>query len=254
MELDGRAAIVTGSATGIGRSTALALARRGGRVVINYTRSETEAQETVRNVEAMGVPALLFRGDVSDDAAVRRMVAACEEKFGRLDVLVNAAGTTHFSAPEDLEAITDEVWNRVFNVNVHGTFLATRAAAPLLKRSGAGAVVNLSSIDGLRPAAQAIPYAASKAAIVTMTISFARILAPEVRVNAVAPGWMEGRWMKAALGEQYDRLMERRAQRTPLGRVATPDDVAQTILSLIESNDFVTGQVVVIDGGYSLVG
>ena len=202
MELRGRAAIVTGSATGIGRSAALALARRGCHVVINYTRSEAEAQATVRDAEASGVQALLFRGDVSEDAAVRRMVAACEQKFGRLDVLVNAAGTTHFSAPEDLDAITDEVWNRIFNVNVHGTFLATRAAAPLLKRSGQGAVVNVSSIAGLRPGPQAIPYAASKAAVVTMTLSFARILAPEVRVNAVAPGWMEGRWMKAALGEQ----------------------------------------------------
>lgn len=253
MELRGRAAIVTGSATGIGRSTALGLARRGCHVVINYTRSEAEAQETVREAEAAGATALLCRCNVSEDEEVRRMVAVCEEKFGRLDVLVNAAGATHFSAPEDLEAITDEVWNRIFRVNVHGTFLATRAATPLLKRSGQGAVVNVSSIAGIRPAAQAIPYAASKAAVVNMTVSFARILAPEVRVNAVAPGWMTGRWMKSALGDQYDRLMERRAQRTPLGRVATPEDVAQTILSLIEANDFVTGQVVVIDGGYSLL-
>ncbi|MGH9783319.1 MAG: SDR family NAD(P)-dependent oxidoreductase [Terriglobia bacterium] len=253
MELRGRAAIVTGSATGIGRSTALELARRGCNVVINYTRSEADARETVRDVEAAGAAALLCRANVSDDAEVRRMVAACEEKFGRLDVLVNAAGVSHFSPPEDLEAITDEVWNRIFRVNVHGMFLATRAAAPLLKRSGQGAVVNVASIAGLRPAAQAIPYAASKAAVVNMTVSFARILAPEVRVNAVAPGWIRGRWMEAALGDQYDRLMERRAQRTPLARVATPEDVAQSILSLIEANDFVTGQVVVIDGGYSLL-
>ena len=129
----------------------------------------------------------------------------------------------------------------------------TRAAAPLLKRSGNGAVVNLASIAGLHPAAQVIPYAASKAAIVNMTMSFARILAPEVRVNAVAPGWMEGRWMQSALGADYDRLMERRGKRTPLRRVATPDDVAQTIVSLVAENDFVTGQVVVIDGGYSIV-
>jgi len=253
MRLDGKAAIVTGSATGIGRSTALALAGRGCSVVINYTRSEAEARETVGEVQAAGARALLFRADVSDDAAVRQMVAACEREFGRLDVLVNAAGTTHFAPPEDLEAITQEIWDRIFRVNVHGTFLAIRAARPLLKRSGQGAVVNLASIAGLRPAAQVIPYAASKAAIVNMTVSFARILAPEVRVNAVAPGWMKGRWMEAALGDQYDALMGRRAQRTPLRRVATPQDVAQTILSLIEHNDFVTGQVVVIDGGYSLL-
>jgi len=252
VNLYGKAALVTGSATGIGRSTALALARRGCGVVINYTRSREEAEETVRDARAAGGRALLYRCDVSDDSAVRDMVAACEREFGSLDVLVNAAGTSHFAPVEDLEAMTDEVWDRIFAVNVRGTFLATRAAAPLLRRAGQGAVVNLASVAGLRPAAQVIPYAASKAAIVTMTVSFARLLAPEVRVNAVAPGWMEGRWMEAALGEAYARLMQRRAQRTPLGRVARPEDVAQTILSLIEQNDFVTGQVLVVDGGYSI--
>jgi 3-oxoacyl-[acyl-carrier protein] reductase len=254
VKLDGKAAIVTGSATGIGRGTALALARRGCHVVVNYTKSQAEAEATVRDVRAAGARALLCRADVSDERAVRDMVAACEREFGRLDVLVNAAGTTHFAPAEDLDAITREVWDRIFDVNVLGTFLATRAAAPLLRRSGQGAVVNLASIAALRPALQVVPYGASKAAIVNMTVSLARILAPEVRVNAVAPGWMEGRWMQAALGARYDDLMQRRAERTPLGRVATPEDVAATILGLIEDNDFVTGQVVVIDGGYSHVG
>lgn len=253
MELRGTVALVTGSATGIGRATALALARRGSDVVVNYTRSEAEAKATVGDVQGLGRRALLVRGDVSDDTSVRGMVAACERELGRLDVLVNCAGTTHFAPAEDLEAITSEVWDRIFDVNVRGTFFVTRAAAPLLKRSGRGAVVNLASIAGLRPAAQAVPYAASKAAIVNMTLSLARILAPEVRVNAVAPGWMEGRWMQAALGPDYDRLMKRRGERTPLGRVATPDDVAQSIVSLVADNDFVTGQVVVIDGGFSLL-
>jgi 3-oxoacyl-[acyl-carrier protein] reductase len=253
MKLAGRAAIVTGSATGIGRSTALALARQGCHVVINYTRSQAEAEETARGAEALGVRALLQRCDVSDDPAVRAMVAACERELGRLDILVNAAGTSHFAPAEDLEAITPEIWDRIFNVNVRGVFFATRAAAPLLKRSGQGSIVNLASVAGLRPAAQVIPYAASKAAVVNMTVAFARLLAPEVRVNAVAPGWMAGRWMRTALGDQYDRLMERRAQRTPLGRVATPEDVAQTILNLITASDFVTGQTIVIDGGYSIV-
>lgn len=253
MQLGGKAALVTGSALGIGRATVLALARRGCHVVINYTRSQAEAEATLHSARALGVRGVVHRCDVSDDAGVRAMVAACDREFGRLDVLVNAAGTTHFAPPEDLEAVTPEIWDRIFNVNVRGTFLATRAAAPLLKRSGEGVVINVASIAGLRPAAQVIPYAASKAAVVNMTVAFARILAPEVRVNAVAPGWMEGRWMQAALGADYDHLMERRAQRTPLRRVATPDDVAQTILSLIEANDFVTGQTVVIDGGHSII-
>ena len=253
MKLSGKAAIVTGSATGIGRSTALALARRGCHVVINYTKSQREAEATVRDVQQAGARALLCRGDVADDQAVRAMVAACEREFGRLDVLVNAAGTTHFGPPDDLEGMTEAIWDRIFAVNVKGIFLVTRAATPLLRKSGAGAVVNLASVAGLRPAAQALPYAASKAAVINLTQSFARLLAPEVRVNAVAPGWMEGRWMEAALGDQYESLMARRAQRTPLRRVATPEDVAQTILSLIEQNDLVTGQIIVIDGGYTLV-
>src|SRR3989442_445207 len=234
MTVEGKAALVTGSASGIGRATALALARRGCHVAVNYTRSQREAEAVVRDAQALGVRAVLCRCDVSDDAAVRAMVATCERELGRLDVLVNAAGTTHVAPPDDLEAVTPEIWDRIFDVNVRGTFLVTRAAAPLLKRGGDGAVVNLASVAGLRPAAQVIPYAASKAAVVNMTVSFARILAPRVRVNAVAPGWMEGRWMRAALGDQYDRLMQRRAERTPLGRVATPDDVAQTIVSLVE--------------------
>jgi 3-oxoacyl-[acyl-carrier protein] reductase len=254
VQLAGKAALVTGSAVGIGRATALALARRGCHVAINYTRSEREAEATARDVRALGVRTALCRCDVSDDGGVRAMVATCERAFGRLDVLVNAAGTTHVAPPDDLEAMTPEIWERIFDVNVWGTFAVTRAAAPLLRRSGEGAVVNLASIAGLRPALQVIPYAASKAAVVNMTVSFARILAPHVRVNAVAPGWLQGRWMQAVLGDQYERLMQRRAERTPLGRVATPDDVAQTILGLVEGSDFVTGQTVVIDGGYSLVG
>jgi 3-oxoacyl-[acyl-carrier protein] reductase len=253
MDVRGKAALVTGSATGIGRATALALARRGCQVAINYTKSQQEAEATVREAEGLGVRAFAHRADVSDDASVRAMVAACQREFGRLDVLVNAAGTTHFAPAEDLQALTPEIWDRIFAVNVRGTFLATRAAAPLLKRSGAGAVVNLASIAGLRPSAQVVPYAASKAAVVNMTVSLARLLAPEIRVNAVAPGWLEGRWMQAALGAEYDRLMARRVERTPLGRVATAEDVAQTILGLIEANEFVTGQTIVIDGGYSIV-
>src|SRR5437867_334747 len=166
MDVRGKAALVTGSATGIGRATALALARRGCQVAINYTQSQREAEATAREAQGLGVRALAHRADVSDDESVRAMVAACQREFDRLDVLVNAAGTTHFAPADDLQAITPEIWDRIFAVNVRGTFFAIRAAAPLLKRSGNGAVVNLASIAGLRPAAQVIPYAASKAAIV----------------------------------------------------------------------------------------
>jgi 3-oxoacyl-[acyl-carrier protein] reductase len=248
---DRKAALVTGSATGIGATTAIELAKHGYDVTVNYSRSADAARETARQCEAAGAKTLLVQCDVSDDPRVRRMVAETEQAFGRLDALVNVAGTTLLTAQEDLEAITPEDFDRVFAVNVKGTFLVTRAAAPILKRTGDAAVVNLASIVGPRPGAQPIPYAASKAAVVNMTRTFSRVLAPEVRVNAVAPGWIAGEWMERTLGEHYERLMERRAKATPLGRVATFADVAEVILNLIEHNKFVTGETIVIDGGYS---
>lgn len=246
-----RVALVTGSATGIGRTTAIELARHGFDVVVNYSRSAAEAQETASACQAAGARALLVQCDVSDDTQVRRLLAELETAFGRLDALVNVAGTTVMTAQEDLEAISADDFDRIFAVNVKGTFLVTRAAAPLLKRAGNAAVVNLASIVGPRPGAQPIPYAASKAAVVNMTRTFSRVLAPEVRVNAVAPGWIAGGWMEKTLGDYYDRLMERRAKATPLGRVATFEDVAEVILNLIEHNTFVTGETIVIDGGFS---
>jgi 3-oxoacyl-[acyl-carrier protein] reductase len=246
-----RVALVTGSATGIGRTTVVELAKHGFDVVVNYSRSAGEAQQTVRACEAAGAKVLLVQCDVSDDSQVRRLLGDVERTFGRLDALVNVAGTTVLTAQEDLEAISAEDFDRIFAVNVKGTFLVTRAAAPLLKRTGDAAVVNLASIVGPRPGAQPIPYAASKAAVVNMTRTFSRVLAPEVRVNAVAPGWIEGSWMEKTLGQHYDRLMERRAKSTPLGRVATFEDIAEVIITLIEHNKFVTGETIVVDGGFS---
>jgi 3-oxoacyl-[acyl-carrier protein] reductase len=179
------------------------------------------------------------------------MLQTVGSQFGRLDALVNNAGTTVSTPPSDLDGLRMEDWDRVFAVNVRGTFQVTRAAVPLLRESSRGAVVNLASIVGLRPGPQPFPYAASKAAIVNLTRTLAGALGPAIRVNAVAPGWMVGDWMEGALGDNYDRLMERRAKLTPLRRCVTPDEVAETILSLLVSNPFVTGETVVIDGGFS---
>jgi 3-oxoacyl-[acyl-carrier protein] reductase len=244
-------ALVTGAASGIGRSAALMLARAGYDVAINYSRSEAAAQGVAKEAEALGARALLWRCDVADDAGVRAMLAAVERQFGRLDALVNNAGTTSEVRADDLEAMTVEEWDRVFAVNVRGVFLVTRAALPLLRRSPAPAIVNTASIVGLRPGPQPLPYAASKAAVVNLTKTLALHLGPEIRVNAVAPGWMEGDWMKRMLKDRYDDLMARRARMTPLKRCVTADDVAETMLSLIEGNRFVTGEVVVIDGGFA---
>jgi 3-oxoacyl-[acyl-carrier protein] reductase len=246
-----KTALVTGASRGMGRSIAVALAARGHDVGINFSRSRDGAEETAELVRGRGRQALLLQADVSDEAAVRAMVESHNRTFGRLDVLVNNAGTTIETAPEDLESLRLEDWDRVFAVNVRGLFQVTRAAVQLLRQSPAASVVNMASIAGLRPSAQPLPYAASKAAVVNLTKTLARLLAPEVSVNAVAPGWVLGDWMEHTLGENYQRLMERRASHTPMRRVATPEDVAEVVISLVESNRLVTGEVVVVDGGYS---
>jgi len=243
-------ALVTGAATGIGRAAAVALAGGGYDVAINYSRSEAAARETAAQAQAKGAKTLLVQCDVSDDPAVRKMLKAVEEEFGRLDALVNNAGTTSNVKPADFEAMTAEEWDRVFAVNVRGMFQVTRAAAPLLK-AARGSIVNTASIVGLRPGPQPLPYAASKAAVVSLTKLLALNLAPDVRVNAVAPGWMEGDWMKRMLGDRYDDLIARRAKSTPLRRCATAEDVAEVIVNLITSNRFVNGEVIVIDGGFA---
>ena len=245
------AALVTGASTGIGRCAAIALAKSGYNVAVNYSRSEDAARVTAQEVEASGGKALLYRADVSDDARVRAMLAAVEKEFGRLDALINNAGTTVDVAPTNFEEMTVEAWNRVFSVNVLGVFLVTRAATPLLKKSPNGCIINTCSIAGLRPSAQPLPYAASKAAVANLTKTLANALGPQIRVNAVAPGWIEGQWMKRTLAENYDGLMGRRAKYTPLKRCCTEDDVADSMLSLILHNRFVTGEIIIVDGGFS---
>jgi 3-oxoacyl-[acyl-carrier protein] reductase len=244
------AALVTGAATGIGRAAAVALAGAGYDVAINYSRSEGAARETAVQAQAKGAKTLLFQCDVSDDPGVRRMLKAVEQEFGRLDALVNNAGTTSNVKPADFEGMTAEEWDRVFAVNVRGMFQVTRAAAPLLK-AARGSIVNTASIVGLRPGPQPLPYATSKAAVVSLTKLLALNLAPDVRVNAVAPGWMEGDWMKRMLADRYEDLMARRAKATPLHRCATAEDVAEVIVNLITSNRFVNGEIIVIDGGFT---
>jgi 3-oxoacyl-[acyl-carrier protein] reductase len=244
------ASLVTGASSGIGRAAAVALAEAGFDVTINYGGNADGAKQTAALAEALGARTLIVRCDVSDDAGVRAMVAEHEATFGRLDALVNNAGTTTNVGPKDFDAMTAEEWDRVFAVNVRGVFQVTRAAAPLL-REAKGSIVNTASIVGLRPGPQPLPYAASKAAVVSLTKLLALNLGPEIRVNAVAPGWMEGEWMERMLGERYDDLMGRRAKLTPLKRVVTADDVGETIVNLLVRNKMVTGEIVVIDGGFA---
>ena len=246
-------ALVTGSSSGIGAAAAVALARAGYDVAVNYASSGARAEETAAACAAEGANAFAVRCDVADDGEVKAMLAACEDAFGRLDVLVNNAGTTIGTEPKDMDGVDLDAWDRVFAVNVRGLFQVTRAAVPLLRRSPDPCIVNTCSIAGLRPGPQPLPYAASKAAVANLTQTLAGALGPEIRVNAVAPGWMEGEWMERTLAENYDGLMARRARYTPLKRVATAEDVAETMLGLIRGNRFVTGHIVVIDGGFTAV-
>jgi NAD(P)-dependent dehydrogenase (short-subunit alcohol dehydrogenase family) len=253
MELAGRVAIVTGGGTGIGRATSVRLAKGGAKaVVINYSRSKEEAHATAREVESCGAEAVLHQASVADESQVRAMVAAAVERFGRLDVLVNNAGTTHFIPHPDLDALTDEVWNDILSVNLKGTFFCCRAAAPELKKTG-GAIVNIGSIAAHRASGSSIVYAVSKAGVLQLTRALALALAPEVRVNSVSPGLVSTRWFSRRFGDEAAAAQEETfARQTPLRRIATPDDVAQVVVALLE-NDLITGQDVVIDGGKNVL-
>ncbi len=239
-------ALVTGSATGIGRAVAVRLAQRGLAVAVNYSRSEAEAQETLAEVKRQGVPGILCRCSVADDAGVRAMVGRCRDELGGLDVLVNNAGTTRFINHTDLEAVTDEVWDEILGVNLKGTFYCCRAALPLLQERR-GAIVNVTSVAGLQGDGSSIPYAASKAAGNCLTKSLARAFAPEVRVNAVAPGPVRTRWL-AGHEDRVDRYL----QLAPLRRVATPDQIAEAVVFLALEASLMTGQVLIVDGGRTM--
>lgn len=248
---DGKpAALVTGSATGIGRAEAVALATAGYDVAVNYSQSADAAAETAALCERHGAKTVVIRCDVADDAQVKLMVTETESAFGRLDVLCNNAGITSKAPFKDLDAIDMDEWDRVLAVNVRGIVQVTRACVPAL-REAAGCIVNTASIVGLRPGPQPLAYSTSKAAVVSLTKTLALALGPDIRVNAVAPGWMEGGWMERMLGDNYDRLMERRARMTPLKRCVTAEDVAETMLSLVQGNRFVTGEIIVVDGGFA---
>jgi 3-oxoacyl-[acyl-carrier protein] reductase len=249
MKVEGKAAIVTGGGTGVGRATGLALGKLGCAVLVNYSRSNKEAEETAADIQALGVKALPFKADVADDAQCRAMVDAAVKEFGRLDVLVNNAGTTSFIPHPDLEAVKDEDWDRILAVNVKGTFQCARAARGPLEKTGEGEIINIASVAGLAGTGSSIPYCASKAAIINMTVTLARALAPKIRVNAVAPGFINGRWLQGGYGDRYEAAKAATEARLPLGRVCEPEDVAEAILSLITGSDLVTGHVLPCEGG-----
>jgi 3-oxoacyl-[acyl-carrier protein] reductase len=247
MSQEGKVALVTGSATGIGRAVALRFARQGIAVAVNYSRSEKEARETLVDVRELGVPAILCRCNVADEAGVRAMVEQCRRELGGLDILVNNAAMTRFIEHSNLAALTEEVWDQILGVNLKGAYFCCRAAIPAMQERGGGAIVNVTSVAGVLGHGSSIAYAASKAALNAMTKSLARAFAPAIRVNAVAPGPVLTRW----LADHMDQV-EQQLTLTPMKRAATPDDVADVVAFLATGSSLITGQIVVLDGGRTM--
>lgn len=255
MELKDRVAIVTGSSVGVGRAAALKFAERGCKVVINYNRSHTEAEEAARLCRECGVAALVVQADVSSDAACRRLVQSAVDAFGRLDVLVNNAAVTSFVEFGDLEGMTEDLWMQILQTNLLGNFFCSRAAVPHMREAGSGAIVNVVSIAGFLGHGSSIAYSASKAAVINMTKCLARTLGPEIRVNGIAPGAIDTRWLRSGLGDAgFKALGESLRKTTPLEVMATAEDVADAIVWLAESARMMTGETIKFDGGQHLGG
>lgn len=249
-----KTAIVTGSATGVGAATALMLAGRGYDVLVNYSKSEAEAEQSAAACRNAGADVLLKRGDVARDADCRALAAAAAERWGRVDALVNNAGVTSFAGATNWDAIDPETFQRIVGVNALGTLQMIRACAPHLK-AARGAIVNVSSIAGALGVGSSVAYIASKGAVNSMTLYFARALAPDVRVNAVCPGLITTRWFVDGIGQEgYERIKASYEAGAPLKRASTPEDVAETIVWLIEGARTVTGELVLLDSGVHLGG
>jgi len=247
-----KAAIVTGSATGVGAATALALARRGYDVLINYSKSEREAKETEAACRGAGADTLLVQGDVAEDGACRGMVDAAVGRWRRLDGLVNNAGITTFVGAANWDALDAKAFQNILGVNVIGAFQMVRACIAHLK-STHGAIVNVSSIAGALGIGSSVPYVASKGALNALILHLARALGPEIRVNAVCPGLITTRWFAEGLGQEgYEKIKSQYERSTPLRRACSAEDVAEAVIWLLDGAHTVTGELILLDSGMHL--
>ncbi|MGG3449923.1 SDR family NAD(P)-dependent oxidoreductase [Domibacillus aminovorans] len=246
MKLVNKSIIVTGAGTGVGKATALELASEGAKVVINYNKSANDAEEVVRQIEEQGGVAFSFKADVANEEEVIKMVSKTIEVYGTVDGLVNNASITAQISMDDLSSVTDKIWNELFDVNVKGMFYCVKAVVPYMKQQGSGVIINMGSVAGVTGIGSSIPYAATKSAIHTMTRSLAIALAPEIRVNAIAPGAVDTRWWAGNEEKMYNL-----AGNLPLKRISTPNDIAQSIIFQITQSS-VTGQTFIVDNGQTL--
>jgi 3-oxoacyl-[acyl-carrier protein] reductase len=253
MKLDSAVCVVTGSAVGVGAAAAVQLARKGAKVVVNYSKSEPDARATLAQCEKAGAEAILVQGDVAIDADCRKIAQAALDKWGRINALINNAAITKFVDQRELDGLTAEDFQRLYAVNVIGPYQMTRACNASLQKQG-GAVVMISSMSAITGAGSSTAYVATKGALNTMTLALARALAPGVRVNAICPGLIATRWHTVRFdnAEEFDKYREKYAESVALGRASTADDIAEVAVSLIEHGDMITGEIVKVDGGAHL--
>jgi len=249
MKLQDRVALVTGAGTGIGRGIAELFAQEGAKVAVNYSQSRDAAEEVVRGIRGAGGTAVAIGANVSKDSEVHAMVDRIAHEFGTLDILVNNAGWSTRIPHERLEDLTDEVWDRTFDTNLRGAFYCVRAAVPLLRKKDGAAIVNIASVAGMTGVGSSMAYAASKGAMITLTKSLARALAPTIRVNAIAPGFVRTRfadWPQSAFDEGEAI--------TPLKRLATVEEIAALAWHLAVEAKSITGETIAVDGGVAQLG
>ena len=253
MDIENGVAIVTGSSSGVGAACARQLAERGCHVAINYSRNEEGARTTQAACEELGVETVVVRADVADDDECRALAGAALDKWGRIDALVNNAGTTKFNPHHELDGLSKQDFLDIYAVNTVGAYQMTRAVAEAMRRGGRGSVVNVASIAAVTGVGSSIAYAASKGAMVTLTLSLARALGPAIRVNAVCPGFIQGDWLEQGLGkERYAAAKAALEAHSPLQLTTTPDTVAEAILYFVAGADVITGETLMLDGGNHL--
>ena len=246
-------AIITGGSRGVGEATAIFLAKKGWNITITCTSSIEDAKKVVEHCNKLGADAIALSADVSEDTSCRETVSATANKWGRIDSLVNNAGTTKFVFDHsNLEGLDAEDFLKIYKVNVVGPFQMVRACKKYLLKSTNPSIVNVSSIAGIKGIGSSLAYASSKGALNTMTKSMARNLGP-IRVNAVCPGFIQGEWLRKGLGDEiYNTALANTQAKTPLGLAVTPDEVAQVIYGFIDLSKVVTGETYIVDGGYHL--
>ncbi len=253
MELKDRAAIVTGGSSGIGAAIARTLAEQGCHIAINYNRNADGAEQVATDCREFGVKVLVVQADVGCDDDCRKLVSDAVNAFGRLDVLINNAGTTKFCEHSKLDGLDQQDFIDIYRTNTIGAFQMVRAAEEALRQQDVAHVINMASIAAISGVGSSIAYAASKGALLTMTMSLARVLGPQIRVNAICPGFVQGEWLKEGLGEAaYEKMIEGLRRVAPLGDPVTPERVAAAALGIISSMDWATGESIILDGGAHL--